>query len=84
MAKQHIADIDARAASGVAHPIRVETTDKGAALPAGWVATMVTVMGADGVKRHASSQLDAVADIDALIAALSVARDAMIASHGEV
>jgi hypothetical protein len=63
--KTRVALIPATAATGADHPLLVET------LPDGRV--MVTVMGANGTKRHASSILTDD-DTGKLIDALTVAR----------
>lgn len=63
--KTRVALIPATAATGADHPLLVETLSDGR--------VMVTVMGADGKKRHASSILTDDG-ADALIKALTVAR----------
>jgi hypothetical protein len=66
--KTRIALIPATAATGADHPLLVETLSDGR--------VMVTVMGANGTKRHASSILTENS-INTLINALFVARARM-------
>lgn len=69
MAKQRIAHIDGTSTTGTAHGVLIEATESGRVVS-------VTITGADGKKRHASTVL-AGAAIDDLIAALSDARKGM-------
>jgi hypothetical protein len=63
--KERIAHIAGRAASGAPHGVLIERSG---------AEVSVTITGADGVKRHASSLVSG-ADIGALIDALTLARD---------
>jgi hypothetical protein len=62
--KTRIAHIDGASATGTPHGVLVETADKD---------VLVTITGADGKKRHATS---IVADVAALITALQMAQEA--------
>lgn len=69
MAKQRIAHIDGVSASGTPHGVLIET----AAEAASGSVVALTITGADGKKRHATSVI-AGDQIDALIAALQSVR----------